>query len=85
MESSTIPEKNWLRMFCAPRVMPRVTTPALTRMPLRSTPNIARMDPTATTAMTIFPIILNSGISDESMPDSVPFSTPLMTLVTMKT
>ena len=85
VESNTIPEKNWLRMFWAPRVIPRVMTPALSRIPVRSTPNSARIAAAALTVMTILPIILNSGMRDESTEESVPLSALLRTTVMTNT
>ena len=58
-------------------------TPALTMMPARSTPNAARMMVAANTQMTTFPMSLNRGMRDESMPStSTASSRPLMMAVT---
>ena len=82
--SSIIPEKNWLMISWAPKVIPRVMTPALTMIPARSTPNAARMIVAARTQMTSLPIILNSGMRELSMPSmSAASSSPLMMAVTM--
>ena len=84
MDRSTTPLKNWLMISWAPKVIPRVMTPALTMIPARSTPNAARMMVAPSTQMMSLPIILNSGMRELSMPlTSTASSRPFSIVVTM--